>query len=79
MPRVVWAEESKTGLELEIGPQQQKLCRRPNVQLIGNPASFIHDYLLAQRGARGLHMAVPEICFLCIPQNLIIFLFNDNI
>ena len=25
MPRVVWAEESKTGLGFEIGPRQQKL------------------------------------------------------
>ena len=24
-PRVVWAEESKTGLVFEIGPRQQKL------------------------------------------------------
>ena len=25
MPRVVWAEESKTGLGFKIGPRQQKL------------------------------------------------------
>ena len=25
MPRVVWAEESKTGLGFEIGPRQQQL------------------------------------------------------
>jgi len=31
MPRVVRAEESKTGLGFEIGPRQQKLWRGPNV------------------------------------------------
>ena len=27
--------------------------------------SFIQNYYLVKNGARGLHMAVPEICFLC--------------
>ena len=37
MHRVVWAEESKTGLGFEIGPQQQKCQCSPNVHLMGNP------------------------------------------
>ena len=31
MPRVVWAEESKTGLGFEIGSPQQKLWWRPDL------------------------------------------------
>ena len=31
MPRVVWAEESKTGLGIEIGHRQQKLWRKPTL------------------------------------------------
>ena len=41
MFRVVWAEESKTGLGFEIGPRQQKCQRNPNVHLMGNPAVHI--------------------------------------
>ena len=37
MSRVVWVEESKTGLGFEIGPRQQKCQSRPNVHLMGNP------------------------------------------
>ena len=47
MPCVVWAEEPKTDLGLEIRPWQQKLWRRPNVYLMGNPAvlSTVESYL----------------------------------
>ena len=38
MPRVVWAEESKTGLGIEIGHRQQKLWRKPTLQSMDNPA-----------------------------------------
>ena len=31
MPRVVWAEEPKTGLVFKIGPQQQTCQRTPNL------------------------------------------------
>ena len=31
LPRVVWAEESKTGLGFKIGPRQQKCQRTPNL------------------------------------------------
>ena len=37
LPRAVWAGESKPGLGFEIGPQQQKDQRSPNVHLMGNP------------------------------------------
>ena len=38
MPRVVWAEESKTGLGFEIGPNMEMSQQRPNVHLSDNPA-----------------------------------------
>ena len=49
MPRVVWAEEAKTGLGYEIGPSQQKYQRKPILQSMTNPAvgdcSIIVSYL----------------------------------
>ena len=41
LSHVVWAGDSKTGLGIKIGPRQQKLWQRPNVQLMGNPAVYI--------------------------------------
>ena len=38
MPRVVWAEESKTGPGFEIGQPQQKCSRKPSLQWMANPA-----------------------------------------
>ena len=38
LPRVVWPEESKTGLGFEIEPRQQTCHRSPNVHLMGTPA-----------------------------------------
>ena len=33
LQRVIWAEESKTGLEFEIGPSYDNVSKRSNVQL----------------------------------------------
>ena len=43
MPRVVWAEESKTGLGFEIGPRQQKCQRKLTLQFLANPAVQNND------------------------------------
>ena len=42
MLRVVWAEESKTGLGYEIVPSQQKCQRKPSLQLMANSAVRQH-------------------------------------
>ena len=39
MSRIVWAEESKTGLGFEIGPPQQKRQRKPTLQFLSNPSA----------------------------------------
>ncbi len=38
MPRVVFDEESQTGLGFEIGQLQQKFQRKPTLQSLSNPA-----------------------------------------
>ena len=44
MPRIVWTEVSESGLGIKIGPRQQKLGRRPTVQLMGNPAVVVQNH-----------------------------------
>ena len=41
MPRVVWAEESKNGLDLKSDLVMITSQQRPNVQLKGNPAVLL--------------------------------------
>ena len=36
MPRVVWADDSKTGLGYESGPSQQKFQRKPSLKSMVN-------------------------------------------
>ena len=38
MLRVIWTDESKTGLGFEIGPRQQKCQRKSSLQSMANPA-----------------------------------------
>ena len=38
MPRAVFGEDSESSLGVEIGHRQPKLWRKPNLQLMANPA-----------------------------------------
>ena len=38
MLRVIFEEESKTGLGFELGQRQQKCQRKPTLQSLANPA-----------------------------------------
>ena len=43
MPRVVWAEDSKTGLSFEIGQRQLKFQRKSTLQSLANPAASAEE------------------------------------
>ena len=47
MTRVIWAEESKTGLGFEIGPSYGDIPMGSQCELMGNPAvAPLQNYLL---------------------------------
>ena len=42
LPRVVFDEESKSGLDFKIGQRQQTCQRKPNLQSLANPDALFH-------------------------------------
>ena len=63
MPRVVWAGESKTALEFEIGPRQQKIWWHLNLQLMG--LCYKEGHGLVDNVAWRWRFCRRDICDIC--------------
>ena len=67
MPRVVWAEDSKTGVRFKILAPQQKCYCKPNLQLTANPA--VGQVLLRDRISTYVHTPLLYSLIWSLPLN----------